>query len=34
MGQVSRARDTRLKRELAIRVLPDGFSHDPDRLVN
>jgi serine/threonine protein kinase len=32
MGEVYRARDTKLKREVAIKVLPDEFSRDPDRV--
>ena len=32
MGEVWRARDTKLKREVAIKILPDEFSRDPDRV--
>jgi dipeptidyl aminopeptidase/acylaminoacyl peptidase len=32
MGEVYRARDTSLKRDVAIKVLPDYWSRDPDRL--
>ena len=32
MGEVYRVRDTRLKRDVAIKILPDEFAHDPDRV--
>src|ERR1700757_239688 len=32
MGEVYRARDTRLNRDVAIKILPASFSSDPDRL--
>ena len=33
MGQVFRARDTKLHRDVALKVLPDSFASDPDRLA-
>ena len=33
MGEVYRARDTKLGRDVAIKVLPDEFARDPERLA-
>ena len=31
MGEVYRARDTRLERDVAIKILPEIFAADPER---
>jgi serine/threonine protein kinase len=33
MGEVFRARDTKLNRDVAIKVLPAAFADDPERLA-
>ncbi len=33
MGQVYRATDTTLGRQVAIKILPDAFAQDPERLM-
>src|ERR1700736_4650588 len=33
MREVYRARDTKLKREVAIKVLPEAFARDPERMA-
>jgi serine/threonine-protein kinase len=33
MGEVYRARDCKLNREVAVKILPDAFTHGADRLT-
>ncbi|HJO38261.1 MAG: hypothetical protein QGF21_13520 [Vicinamibacterales bacterium] len=33
MGEVYRARDTKLERDIALKILPEAFVNDPERLA-
>src|SRR5690349_7016571 len=33
MGEVYRGRDTKLNRDVAIKILPEAFAADPDRMA-
>ena len=33
MGEVFRARDSKLNRDVALKILPEAFASDPDRLA-
>ena len=33
MGEVYRARNTKLKRDVALKVLPEAFAADPERMA-
>ena len=33
MGQVYQATDTKLKRQVALKILPEAFAADPERLA-
>jgi eukaryotic-like serine/threonine-protein kinase len=33
MGEVYRGRDTKLNRDVAVKILPEAFAHDTDRVA-